>query len=139
VQIGIFLDANHLPAYLTGAVRVVRVHNGKRKTRVTREIAELLASFRLTETDVAAVPVEPDRGVLWLTFRPDGGDMAPGGRCAADQCIPVEYLPSACVSFHHQSSFAVEPTTLNPVGAVISVARVCCELMRCEPQKEQKS
>ncbi|WP_220201429.1 hypothetical protein [Reticulibacter mediterranei] len=32
--------------------------------------------------------------------------------------MPVEYLPSACVSFHHQSNFAVEPTTLNLVGAV---------------------
>lgn len=76
---GIFLDANQLPAYLKGAVRVVRVHNGERDARITLEIAELLASLGETETDVIPIPVEPDRSVVWLTFRPDGGDMCQGG------------------------------------------------------------
>ena len=79
VQIGIFLDADDLPAYLKGTVRVVWVHNGKREARITLEIAELLASSRLTETDGGAIPVEPDRGVVWLTFRPNGGYMGQGG------------------------------------------------------------
>src|SRR5258708_30428433 len=78
VQIGIFLDANHLPAYLKGAVRVARVNTGKRNARITLEIAELLASFGLTETDAVPVPVEPDRGVLWLAFRPDCGYICQG-------------------------------------------------------------
>ena len=79
VQIGIFLDANHLPAYLKGAVWVIRIRNGKRKTRVTLKIAEFLASCGLTETDVAAIPVEPDWGVVWLPSRPNGGDMGQDG------------------------------------------------------------
>ena len=79
VQMGIFLDANQLPAYLKGAVRVVRVNNGERDARITLEIAELLATFPLTETEVVAVPVKPDRGVVWLTFWPDCGDMGQGG------------------------------------------------------------
>ena len=90
VQIGIFLDADDLPAYLKGTVRVVWVHNGKREARITLEIAKLLARW-------------------WR--------HGPGWLRAADQRIPVEYLPSACVSFHHQSSFAVEPTTLNLASA----------------------
>src|SRR5260370_17223583 len=78
VQIGIFLDADYLPAYLKGTVRVVWVHNGKREARITLEIAELLASFRFTETDVVPIPVQPDRAVVCLTFRPDGGDLGQG-------------------------------------------------------------
>src|SRR5258708_12679863 len=83
VQMGIVIDGNLLPAYLKGAVRVARVKNGKRNARITLEIAELLASFGLTETDVVPVPVEPDRGVLWLAFRPDGGYMCQG--CCVQQ------------------------------------------------------
>ncbi len=78
-QIGIFLDANHLPADLKGTVRVLRIHNGERETRVTLKIAELLAIAGLTETDVLSIPVEPDRAVVWLPFRPDGGNMGQGG------------------------------------------------------------
>src|SRR2546423_9851576 len=64
-------------------VRVVRIHNRKRKTRVTLEIAELLASCGLTETDVVPIPVEPDRSIVWLPFRPDSGDMCQG--CCVQQ------------------------------------------------------
>src|SRR5260370_33673671 len=81
VKIGIFLNANHLPAYLKVAVRVVRVNNGKRDTRITLEIPELLAVLGLTETDSILIPVEPDRCDLCLTFRPDGGYMY-SCRCA---------------------------------------------------------
>jgi hypothetical protein len=60
VKIGIFLNANHLPAYLKGAVRVVRVNKGKRDARITLEIPKLLAGCGLTETEHVPVPVKPD-------------------------------------------------------------------------------
>src|SRR5260370_17296618 len=69
-KIGIFLNANHLPAYLKVAVRVIRVNNGKRDARITLEIPELLAVLGLTETDSIPIPVEPDHGDLCLTLRP---------------------------------------------------------------------
>lgn len=79
VQIGISLDADYLPAYLKGAVRVVWVHNGKREARITFEIAELLARFGLAETDVFPIPIEPDRGVVWFPLWSDGGNLCQGG------------------------------------------------------------
>jgi hypothetical protein len=97
VQMGIFLDANQLPAYLKGAVRVVRVNNGERDARITLEIAELLASLGETETDVISIPVEPDRSVVWLTFRPDGGDMCQGGR--------VQQISALLWNVEHQRVF----------------------------------
>ncbi len=75
VKIGIFLNANHLPAYLKGAVRIVRVNKGKRDARITLEIPKLLAGCGLTETERVPIPVEPDRGALRFTSRSNGGYM----------------------------------------------------------------
>ena len=108
-KIGIFLNANHLPAYLKVAVRVVRVNNGKRDTRITLEIPELLAVLGLTETDSIPIPVEPDRCDLWLTFRPDGGYMY---YCRCAQQIS-KFLWNIC----HQSLFPF---------LVLRVAPACC-------------
>jgi hypothetical protein len=79
VQIGIFLNANHLSAYLKVTVWVLRVHNAERDAGITLEIPKLLASFGLTKTDVGPVPVEPDWRIVWLSLRPDGGDMDQSG------------------------------------------------------------
>jgi hypothetical protein len=109
VKIGIFLNANHLPAYLKGAVRVVRVNNGKRDARITLEIPELLAGLGLTEPDGIPIPVEPDRCALWLTFRPDGGYMC---YCRYAQQIS-KFLWNIC----HQSLFPF---------LVLRVVPACC-------------
>src|SRR6266849_622840 len=109
VEIGIFLNTNHLPAYLKVAVWVVRVNNGKRDTRITLEIPELLAVLGLTETDSIPIPVEPDRCDLWLTFRPDGGYMC---YCRCAQQIS-KFLWNIC----HQSLFPF---------LVLRVVPACC-------------
>jgi hypothetical protein len=120
VQMGIFLDANQLPAYLKGAVRVVRVNNGERDTRITFQIAELLASLGETETDVLPIPVEPDRSVVWLTFRPDGGDMCQGS------C--VQQISALLWNIEHQRVFP-SVRTGEDLSSISSTGRLSSNLL----------
>src|SRR5258708_3458655 len=73
VKIGIFLNANHLSAYLKVAIGIIWVNNAERDARITLEIPKLLAGFGLAKTDVGSVPVEPDWRVVWLSSRSNGG------------------------------------------------------------------
>jgi hypothetical protein len=98
VKIGIFLNANHLSAYLKVAVWVIRVNNAERNAGITLEIPKLLAGIGLIKTDVGPVPVEPDWCVVWLSLRSNGCYLC------QDRC--VDQISKFLWNIYHQRLFS---------------------------------
>ena len=80
----IFINTDHFPTHLKVAIGICRIDNGKCNLGVALHIVIFLAIFGLTEEDIRAIPIEPDRITLWLSLWPNS--------CNMSQCLRLQKI-----------------------------------------------